>query len=317
MSTQSPKNALNPLLEGYLAYLTDVGRKTPRTVIDVRCTLKRVCQVLSQLKVEKALHQAALTDYLRWIEHERQQGRSSAHLNKQLSHVRGFLEYAWRSGRCDRNVLDNFRLQDLDRSREPTSLSIDEAARLIKSCPVQTPVERRDRVVILLLYGCGLRTHELCALDVQGVDAQRKELQVEVAKGDRPRIVPIPDAVHTELLAYLLERGGKRGPLFRTTAKHRALSAHEVCQIVSAAAQRAGITGTVTPKTLRHSYATHLMDQGVDLAVIARLMGHRSPRETGVYLHALQGQPQEAVARLSPRKESSPGEDPPTGDAVP
>ena len=314
MTQRMPKHLLNPLLEGYLAYLTDVGRKSPRTVIDVRCTLKRVCQVLAQLKIEQPLQSAALTDYLRWIEHERQQGRSSSHLNKQLSHVRGFLEYAWRSGRCDRNVLDTFRLQDARRSREPGSLTIDEAARLIQSCPVQTPVERRDRIVLLLLYGCGLRTHELCALQVQDVDTQRKELQVEVAKGDRPRIVPIPDAVHTELLAYLLERGGKRGALFRTTAKHHPLRSLDVCRIVSAAAQRAGIAGMVTPKTLRHSYATHLMDQGVDLAVIARLMGHRSPRETGVYLHALKGQPQEAVARLSPRKESPFGEQPPAGD---
>jgi site-specific recombinase XerD len=67
---------------------------------------------------------------------------------------------------------------------------------------------------------------------------------------------------------------------------------------VSAAARRAGLDGKVTAKTLRHSFATHLMGRGVDLAVVASLMGHRSPQETGVYLHALPGEKEEAVRRL-------------------
>ena len=117
--------------EGYLEYLKDVGRKSPRTVIDVRCTLRRVQSVLIQLRIDKPLQQVALTDFLRWIEHERQQGRSSNHLNKQLSHLRGFLDYAWRSGRSDRNVLDGFVLQDSGASPEPASLSIEEAEKLV------------------------------------------------------------------------------------------------------------------------------------------------------------------------------------------
>jgi len=117
------------------------------------------------------------------------------------------------------------------------------------------------------------------------------------AKGDRPRAVPIPDAVYTELLAYLLDHG-KRGPLFRTTIRKSRLRVHDVCAIVRGAAQRAGLPDSVTPRTLRHSFATHLMDRGVDLAVIASLMGHRSPQETGVYLHVLPGRREAAVGQL-------------------
>jgi len=114
-------------------------------------------------------------------------------------------------------------------------------------------------------------------------------------------VIPIPEGVQTELLAYLLERGGKRGPLLRTLERRRPLSSHEVCRIVREAVQRAGIDWKVTPMTLRHSFATHLMDRGVDLAVIARLMGHRSPRETGVYLHVLPDRPRSAVEELDTR----------------
>ena len=72
-----------------------------------------------------------------------------------------------------------------------------------------------------------------------------------------------------------------------------------MCEIVAGAAARAGLQAGITPRTLRHSFATHLMDRGVDLAVISSLMGHRSPQETGVYLHVLPERPQAAVRKLA------------------
>jgi integrase/recombinase XerD len=300
------KERLDPLMEGYLEYLADVSRKAPGTVRDIRCTLRRVSQTMGKLAPERPLWKVELQDYLRWLEGERQLGRGGKSLNKNLSHLRGFLEYAWRSGRADRNVLDGFQIQDGGAATEPDSLSLEEAARLVKACPSSTGVERRDRMVILLLYGCGLRTKELCALKVQDLDTTRKELMVEHGKGDRQRIVPIPELVHTELLAYLRERGGKRGPLLRTMTHQKALSAKDVCDVIHRAAERAGIGRAITPKALRHSYATHLMDRGVDLAIIARLMGHRSPAETGVYLHVLKDRPRRAVDRLAMEKGDEP-----------
>jgi integrase/recombinase XerD len=151
--------------------------------------------------------------------------------------------------------------------------------------------------VILLLYGCGLRTMELCQLDVADICRERQELTVRKGKGDRARVVPIPDGVYTELLAYLLERG-KRGALFRTAARGARFGHPQDAAIMRATTTRAGLGRNVTARTLRHSFATHLMDRGVDLAVIASLMGHRSPAETGVYLHVLPQRPQAAVRTL-------------------
>ena len=150
---------------------------------------------------------------------------------------------------------------------------------------------------VLLLYGCGLRTSELCALNVADINRERHELVVLKAKGDRPRSIPIPEALYTELLAYLLEHG-KCGALFRTRFLERRIAAKDVCEIVTALAARAGLRADVTARTLRHSFATHLMDRGVDLAIIASLMGHRSPQETGVYLHVLPQRPEAAVRTL-------------------
>ena len=288
----------DPLLEGYLDYLRVVRRQTPRTLVDVRCTLRHVGAAMAVLRPDVSLWKLSLEDYLRWLEQERQAGRTSSCLSKYLSHLRGLLDYAWRSGRADRNVLDGFSLQDDQQREAPDSLSLDEAARLVGACTNRTPTERRDRVMVLLLYGCGLRTQELCQLNIEQVDVERHELLVAHGKGDRPRTVPIPETVFTELLAYLHERGGRRGPLFRTEARHARILGRVLGDVVRQAGERAQLGRVITPRTLRHSYATHLMDAGVDLAVISSLMGHRSPSETGVYLHVLAGRPQAAVRRL-------------------
>jgi site-specific recombinase XerD len=289
---------MDPLIEGYLSYLDKVGRKTARTIIDVRCTLRRATSGLERVRPGVQLWHLALEDYLHWLEAERQCGHTESSLAKYLSHVRGLLDYAWRSGRAERNVLDGFSLQHSMKRAEPNSLNLEEAERLVHATTAAGPTARRDRLIILLLYGCGLRTSELCGLDVAHVNRERRELVIVKAKGDRPRAIPIPEALYTELLAYLLEYG-KRGPLFRTSIRKRRLRTHDVCEIVTAAATRAGLRAGVTPRTLRHSCATHLMDRGVDLAIIASLMGHRSPQETGVYLHVLPGRSQAAARMLS------------------
>ena len=182
----------------------------------------------------------------------------------------------------------------------PNFLTLDEAEKLVRGCPRASAAERRDRLMILLLYGCGLRTMELCGLDVADISRERQELTVRHGKGDRPRVIPIPEGLYTELLAYLLEHG-RRGALFRTAQRARRIREKDVCAVVSAAVARAGLPSSVTARTLRHSFATHLMDRGVDLAVIASLMGHRSPQETGVYLHVLPQRPEAAVRRLNDR----------------
>lgn len=119
------------------------------------------------------------------------------------------------------------------------------------------------------------------------------------AKGDKPRTVPVPGAVFTELLAYLHERGGKRGPLFKTWVKKTRISNKDVGQVIGRAVRRAGLSADIKAKTLRHSFATHLMDRGVDLGIIASLMGHRSPQETGVYLHVLPSRKEQATTTLN------------------
>jgi integrase/recombinase XerD len=300
MGNVKPKTTkkLDPLMEGYLEYKETVERRSAGTVKDIRCTLRRVTEAMEKLRPGKVLWELKLTDFIEWLDRERRRGYSVAGLCKNASHLRGFLEYAWRSGKSDRNVMSRFYPEYHCVKREPASLTIEEALAMIQACPSSTPLERRDRMIVMLLYGCGLRTGELCALKIQDILIEQRQLHVKHAKGDIERMIPLPEVVYTELLAYLLERKVKQGPLFITEAKRRPIQQRHVGTVVREAAVRAGIARQVTPKMLRHSFATHLMDRGVDIAIISKLMGHNGPGESGVYLHILPGRTEKAVEKL-------------------
>lgn len=290
---------LHQWIEGYLSYQKDVCKKGHRSIIDMRCSFKRISVCMDKKQPETPLWKLKLQDYTRWINIERENGKSVKTIQKDISYLRGLLDYSWRAGRCDRNVLDGFNLQD-DKEPliEPVSLSIDEVERLVSTCPVSNQRERKERLVILLLYGCGLRTSELRHLDVQDIGVEKQEIFVRKAKGDRDRYIPVPGELWTEILTYMHKERRRRGALIRTDAKNKRVSSAYICDVVKRSVKRAGLRSDITPRTLRHTFATHLMDAGVNISVISSLMGHRSPRETGVYLHALTGQCQSAVNDL-------------------
>ena len=194
------------------------------------------------------------------------------------------IDYAWRLEKVDRNVLDGFYLKDADQRSEVEILTVEEAIRLAKAFTLKSHIERRNRLIILLLYGCGLRTGELCRLNIQDVDQERQEIKV-TGKG-RERVIPLMDGIYTELLAHLNDRRATKGELFKTLIKKTGMSIKDVGDVVEEAVKRVGIEKQITPKTLRHTFASHLADQGVDIGVIAKLMGHKSPKETSTYLHA-------------------------------
>jgi site-specific recombinase XerD len=105
-----------------------------RTIVDIRCTLKKVDGFMSAHRPGTPLWRLPLDEFIAWLSKERDQGNSPHAMAKQLSHIRGLLDYSWRSGRADRNVLDGFSLQDTLPRSEPRALTLAEAERLVQAC---------------------------------------------------------------------------------------------------------------------------------------------------------------------------------------
>ncbi len=158
-------------------------------------------------------------------------------------------------------------------------LPIDEMQALLDG-PIARP---RDRAILELLYASGLRVSELAGLDLRDVDCDGGTVRV-LGKGRKERVVPFGGAAAEALDAYVSERGDGPGPLFRNARGGR-LSARSVHAIVRSRARAAGLTRRVSPHTLRHTFATHLLDAGGDLRLIQDLLGHSRLSTTQRYTH--------------------------------
>jgi integrase/recombinase XerD len=169
------------------------------------------------------------------------------------------------------------------RDRLPVVLSPEEVQRLIAGAK-----NLYHRTLLLTLYGAGLRRAELCELKVRDIDSQRMMLRVERGKGGRDRDIPLSPTLLTALRAYYrwmrpqtyLFPGTRHG--WRADAP---ITAKVVWDAVQYAKRQAGISKRVTPHTLRHTYATHLLEAGADLRTIQLLLGHADLSHTTVYLH--------------------------------
>jgi integrase/recombinase XerC len=137
--------------------------------------------------------------------------------------------------------------------------------------------------ILELLYATGLRVSELAGLDLAALDRDARTVRV-VGKGGKERIVPYGAAAAGALDRYLGPRAAAAGPVF-TSARGRRLGVRSVRTIVGRAARAAGVTRRVTPHTLRHTFATHLLDAGADLRVIQELLGHSRLSTTQRYTH--------------------------------
>lgn len=187
----------------------------------------------------------------------------------------------------------------------PTVLKTDEVARLLDSIPASTPLDVRDRALFELAYAGGLRAEELVMLDVSSLHFDGEEVRVE-GKGSKTRIVPLGESACAALTRWLerarpaLVDGPGQTALFVSKSGRR-LSTSDVRRRLRAQTHRLALSGSVSPHTLRHSFATHLLDGGADLRVIQELLGHASLSTTQVYTRVESARLRSAYARSHPR----------------
>jgi integrase/recombinase XerC len=248
-----------------------------------------------------------LRGYLAWL-HGRGLAKSS--IARKLAAVRSCFRFLTRRGALPANPARHVRTPRLGR-RLPSFLPKDESKDLLDTTFEDTDAGRRDRALLELLYACGLRVAECCGLDLEDVDRRHGTVRV-LGKGNRERMIPVGDAALAALDDYLggrgaylggrganlggrganlggrganlAGRGAAAGPLFRNPRGER-LTTRSVHRIVGRRARAAGIARRVTPHTLRHTFATHLLGEGADLRLIQELLGHRRLSTTQRYTH--------------------------------
>ena len=235
--------------------------------------------------------------------HRRQARRST--VARKLAALRSFFRYLKRRGRVATNPAAAVATPRQEK-RLPRQLSVEEMGRLLEMPDDSTPLGSRDRAILELLYATGVRVSELTALDFDDLDLSEGVIRVR-GKGRKERMVPVGSLAVAALRRYQRVRGelesrpGRGGEALFLNFRGTRLNVRSVRRILARALRASAIARKVSPHTLRHSFATHLLDAGADLRSIQELLGHASLSTTQKYTHVSTERLLKAYGKAHPR----------------
>lgn len=287
-------------IDAYLAYLTVLRGLAENTVLSYGSDLAFFrAFLLEHGGTFQDVNEDTLFLYLLEL---RRKGLNNTSLSRNISCLRGFFDFLVQERLCSANpatLLDSPKLT----RHLPHVLSRTEAATLLDTPDAHDRLGFRDKTMLELLYAAGLRVSELTALRLGDFDAQSGFLHV-MGKGSKERYIPVHDTAVTVLLDYLnLWRplfNPKTDALFVNRSGTN-LSRQGIWKLVRRYARQAGIQRDISPHTLRHSFATHLLEGGADLRTVQLLLGHSDILATEIYTHVQSDQMIALHAKFHPR----------------
>ncbi len=257
------------------------------------------CRDISGIEDVERIHIRSYLGYL----HKKNKKSTIA---RKLSAVRSFFKFLVKRGVIEDNPSDSILIPKQEKTI-PAYLPVDEMFRLLDAIQADNILDLRNRAIFELLYSCGVRVSELVGMNNMDVDLKGETIRV-LGKGKKERILPIGqkalDAVQDYRKRIKREWGislDPNEPLFLNKNRGR-LSARSVARILEKLLKACGLLTPVSPHTLRHTFATHMLDAGADLRVVQELLGHKSLSTTQKYTHVSIDRLMETYDRAHPRK---------------
>lgn len=290
-------------LERFIRFLAAEKGLSVAYQLSVRQTLEEFARFLETEKTDLSrVDIGKLTEFLR---HLQARGMARSSMRVEMVHLRIF--FRWLSGM---GILEKDPSAFLEMPRQGLSLPhvLDQqtVSALLESIDVQdVPLGCRDRALLEMIYACGMRVSEVISCKLESFDADDAFVRV-LGKGDKTRLVPVGRSALEALKAYLekgrpkLVRPGTKSYLF-LTVRGRPLTRERVRQVLQERAKAAGIEQHVFPHILRHSFATHLLENGADLRIIQEMLGHADISTTQIYTHLEQQRLNAIHHRFHPR----------------
>ena len=274
----------------------------PLTLQAYRRDLALLAQWLHQ-QAGKALDAATEADLLGYIT-ARHAGTRATTANRRLTVFKRYFRWALRERRVGADP--TLRLQSARQPlRVPKSLSEAQVELLLAAPDADTALGLRDRTMLELLYACGLRVSELVGLKTVHLGLNEGVLRV-LGKGAKERLVPFGEEAHAWLRRWLAEGrpallAGRSADALFVTVRGEGMTRQMFWKLIKAHALRAGITAPLSPHTLRHAFATHLLNHGADLRAVQLLLGHADIGTTTIYTHVARERLRQLHARHHPR----------------
>lgn len=283
----APDPARQFWLEGFRDFLTLEAGHSRNTVESYLRDLRRLAEFAAARGIDTpaGLSPAILREFVFAL---KDLGLSAATIRRHVSAIRTYFGFLLGEGLVKQDPSDRLESPRLGRTL-PETLTVKEIEALLGAPSIDEPLGWRDRAMLELGYGAGLRVSELCGLGLTDLVLSEGLVRV-LGKGSKERLVPVGRSVIGALSVYLhnlrptLDRGASQQRVF-LNHRGRPLSRVGAWGIVKRAATRAGLTKTVTPHTLRHSFATHLLEGGADLRAVQEMLGHADLSTTQIYTH--------------------------------
>lgn len=300
---------LHEALAEYLRHLALEKNSSAHTVKSYREDLTQALEYFRTRLGERSLDTTQLTTrllraYLAWL-HE--QGYARTTMARRIAAVRSWCRFLCRQGHLTGNPADGLRGPRQEK-KLPHFLSIQDLQRLLETPPADAPLGLRDRAILETLYSAGLRVSELTGLNVEDLDRDQGLAMIR-GKGKKERLAPLGDPALSALERWLGARDGVLATVGKRTAaiflnKHGTrLTTRSVGRLLEKYLAQAGLDPRTSPHTLRHSFATHLLDAGADIRSVQELLGHRSLATTQIYTHVSTTRLQDSYQKAHPRAE--------------
>jgi len=274
------------VLREFLAALQTERGASPHTLAAYRRDLAGFTAFLSRRG--RVVGAAKLGDLSEYLAELRRRGLGARSAARHVSAVRGLYRFLLAAGAIERDPTEHLESPRPPR-RLPRTLSIEDAAALVESPDLSAPEGLRDRAMLELLYASGLRASECLALRLEDLNIAAGYVMA-TGKGNRQRLVPVGAQALKWVERYALTsrpafvKRGDSGALF-VNRYGRPLSRQALWMVIKRAGRRAGVRSTVSPHTLRHSFASHLLERGADLRSVQAMLGHVDIATTQIYTH--------------------------------
>ncbi|MGI6663535.1 MAG: site-specific tyrosine recombinase XerD [Bacillota bacterium] len=245
--------------------------------------------------------QSTIVAYLMYL---RKQGKATATIARRLAALKAFYQFLVKENYVSSDPTNDLSSPKLER-KLPKVLTVSEVERLLNQPDLSTPAGKRDKAMLELLYATGIRVSELVNLNILDVDLKEGFVRC-MGKGSKERVVPVGDIAVSALRTYL---EGAR-PKLVADAKEKALFVNHhgkrltrqgFWKIVKKYATQAQIRKEITPHTLRHSFATHLLENGADIRAVQEMLGHADISTTQIYTHVTKDRLKDVYAKSHPR----------------
>lgn len=296
------------LLKDYRSYLKIERSMSPNTVSaysrDVAAFLEWADSLRGEVRgtsLLAAITQEDIVGYMQSMPEKTVSKRSQA---RALSSLRSFFNWSVMEGYLKGNPCDWIDSPKLGRYL-PAVLSVEEVGRIMDAVPLDNETGLRDRAILEMLYGCGLRVSEASGMRISDLFFNDGFIRV-VGKGDKERLVPIGDMARDAVCGYLDVRSRPSAPQYSDTLflnrRGTGLSRVSIFNLVKHYTMLAGIDKEISPHTFRHSFATHLIENGADLRIVQEMLGHESIMTTEIYTHIDSSTWQASVLDHHPRR---------------